>query len=685
MGIVDQGDKTLTEALEKAKELDKHMQLVEKRAYALTLRKFSDEISKANTTSAEMEEVLTKTGGKAEDIAEELKKISDRTEKAKNATIEWADQVNNVSKNLLGITMPAMSINGLLQAAVGTTINWYNHTFDINRQMYDINASLGEAGTRGLEFEEIISDTALAFHAQFDEVRGVADGLADIGMNGADIKDTLDDVFAITRNWSDVTPEKQMSLMSDYMKEFGMNGKDAFSVMNQLYQTSQELRKDLPNLDIQKFVDQTQSVALSMRSYGVEAQDAIALTSTLARLGVEQARIPELAQKLGGIGLQGAAETGYMAQQFLVPQEQTRRTGLIRGLDKEAQESGMKIPDDDKKRLDTIIDRGWLKAGDKALLDKLADEGVLKKESVAEIGEIVRRLNIAKGGVIGAIGVMATAEGPERTKAQMSMFESMLGKIGVSLSDPIEKIVGGLTAVDLPGIGKMTIAQAEAFAEGVKEMEKKFPTKDLETVIKDELEKTVMATDEEKKKAEEQRNEQIETAKEVSSATITAADQLSVISENVGNIVRLMGGDAGMTIDEMRTLEDVKKQGYVGEFDTARVEAFQKGIKRKAKEREVRVGQAGSIEEILQGDKDVKITEMGEFYQATKGEEAKQAAYTEFESGGFGIGAGGATSETAVTGEIEVKVSWDDAGNPMPSVINNLKGIVRKSGSTYKE
>ena len=680
MAGIGESEKSLSAAKTLLAEMETTVSRVAKRTAALNAIKFSEQIAEGNISLKETEEIYHRLGDDVDAIAEELIEIAGKTEKVKNLTIDWADQVGNVSKNLLGISMPALTINGLLKAAVGTTIDWYNHTFEINRQMYDINASLGAAGTKGLEFEGIISDTALAFHAQFDEVRNVADGLADIGMNGDDIKDTLDDVFAITRNWSDITPEKQMSLMSAYMKEFGMNGKDAFSVMNSLYQTSQDLRKDLPNLDIQKFVDQTQSVALSMRSYGIEAQDAIALTSTLARLGVEQARIPEIAERIGGIGLQGAAETGYMAQQFLMPQERTRRTELIRGLEEEVKVSGMEIPEDDKKRLDTIIERGWLKAGDKELLDQLANDGILKKESVAEIGEVVRRLNIARGGVIGAIGVMATAEGPERTKAQMSMFESMLGKVGVSLSDPIEKIVGGLTAVDLPGIGKMNIAQAEAFAEAVKEMQKKFPEMKLEEVVKNELKKTSTATEDAKKKAEEQRSEQIASAKEVSAATINAADQLSVISENVGNIVRLMGGETAMTIEEQRLFEDVKEQGYVGEFDAERVKGFQKGTERKAKAREAFLSQAKSPEEILQYDIAAKRKELGEFYQATKGEEAKQAAYEEFELGGLGV----ATSEVAVTGDIEVKVSMDDVGNLIPTIVQDIKMTARKQGSTSK-
>ena len=497
MAGIGESEKSLSAARTLLAEVETTMSRIEKRTAALNAIKFSEQIAEGNTSLKESEEIYSRLGNDVDAIAEELKEISSRTEKAKNLTIEWADQVGSVSKNLLGISMPALTVNGLLKAAVGTTIDWYNHTFEINRQMYDINAALGEAGTKGVEFEGIISDTALAFHAQFDEVRNVADGLADIGMNGDDIKDTLDDVFALTRNWSDVTPEKQMSLMSDYMKEFGMNGKEAWATMNSLYVTSQDLRKDLPNLDIQKFVDQTQSVALSMRKYGLETQDAIAMTSTLARLGVEQARIPEIAERMGAIGLQQAPETAFMAQRFLMPAYQKELGGLRKGRE--------------------------------------GREGPKTEREV----ELERLIGIMNSGVIGMIGVMETASGPDRVKAQMGMFESMLGTVGVALSDPIEKIVGGLTAVDLPGIGKMNIQSAKEFAEAAKAIqEEKGIT--IVDALKESYVKTVESEEAKAKEAAKQRDAQIESAKKVSDATIKTADKLAIISEDVGNIARFL-------------------------------------------------------------------------------------------------------------------------------------------------
>ena len=640
MAGIGESEKSLAAAKTLLAEMETTMSRVEKRTAALNAIKFSEQISDGNISLKETEEIYRRLGDDVDAVSEELKEIVERTTQTKNATIEWADQVNNVSKNLLGISMPALSVNGLLKAAVGTTIDWYNHTFEINRQMYDINAALGEAGTRGLEFESIISETALAFHAQFDEVRNVADGLADIGMNGDDIKDTLDDVFALTRNWSDITPEKQMSLMSDYMKEFGMNGKEAWATMNSLYVTTQDIRKDLPNLDVQKFVDQTQSVALSMRQYGLETQDAIAMTSTLARLGVEQARIPEMAERMGGIGLQQAPETAFMAQKFLMPEYQKELGGLREG--------------------------------------RRGKEGPKTEREV----ELERLIGVMNTGVIGMIGVMETASAPDRVKAQMSMFETMLGTVGVKLSDPIEKIVGGLTAVDLPGIGKMNIESAKEFAKAAKVSAAGPEGLSITDALKAQYVKTVETEEAKANEAAKQRDEQIETAKAVSSATVNAADQLSIISENVGNIVRLMGGDSAMTIDEQRTFEGAKKQGYVGEFDKERIAGFQRGIERKAKAREAFVTQAKSPEEVIQYDVAAERQELGEFYQATKGEEAKQAAYDEFELGGMGIGAGGATSEE-ISGTIEVKVSMDDTGY-FPTVVQQLKTNTRQLGRSSK-
>ena len=536
--IIDPSGKPLVSARTEAEKLAHQMELVEKRAQVLNLKTFAKQISEGKTNAKEMEEILTRTGGKASDVADELKKIAGRTSKTTKSTKAWGGALGDVSEKLLGISLSSLTITAMLAKAVNTTVNWYNHTFEIKRQMYDINAALGEAGTKGLEFEEIISDTALAFHAQFDEVRGVADGLADIGMNSADIKDTLDDVFALTRMWSDITPEKQMSLMSDYMKEFGMNGKEAWATMNSLYVTSQDLRKDLPNLDIQKFVDQTQSVALSMRKYGLETQDAIAMTSTLARLGVEQARIPEIAERMGAIGLQQAPETAFMAQRFLMPAYQKELGGLRAGR-----------------------------------------EGREGPKTAREV-ELERLIGIMNSGVIGMIGVMETASGPDRIKAQMGMFESMLGTVGVALSDPIEKIVGGLTAVDLPGIGKMNIQSAKEFAEAAKAIQEEKGIS-LVDALKESYVKTVESTEAQAVKDAAQRDKQIEAAKEVSDATIKTSEKLKIIAEHTGNMLRIM---EPTTTEAQREFEKAERLvpagGYVPKrkFTSAKALQFEKEV-----------------------------------------------------------------------------------------------------------
>ncbi len=600
MAGIGESEKSLSAARTLLAEMETTMSRVEKRTSALNAIKFSEQISAGNVSLKDTEEIYGRLGDDVSAVAVELKDIVERTEKAKTATIEWSDQVNNVSKNLLGISMPALTIGGLLKAAVSTTIEWYNHTFEINRQMYDINAALGEAGTKGVEFEGIISDTALAFHAQFNEVRNVADGLADIGMNGDDIKDTLDDVFALTRNWSDVTPEKQMSLMSDYMKEFGMNGKEAWATMNSLYQTSQDLRKDLPNLDIQKFVDQTQSVAISMRKYGLETQDAIAMTSTLARLGVEQARIPEIAERMGGIGLQQAPETAFMAQRFLKPAYQQELAGL--------------------------------KAG------RAGKEGP-KTEREVELGRLIGIMN---SGVIGMIGVMETASGPDRVKAQMGMFETMLGTVGVTLSDPIEKIVGGLTAVDLPGIGKMNIQAAKEFAKAAKASTEGPEGLSITESLKAQYVKTVEIEEAKAKKAEEQRATQIEKAKEVSTATIKTADKMAIIQEDVGNIARfLLEGKRRDT----RTPEEKAAAATLREAEKAKLGSIAGGFAPK---------KSYKTEEIIQSEID-------------SGERSASGQLTE-------------EAMSAVT--VDIRVGWDDSlKEPIIKTEKIVKQLQRKTGS----
>ena len=266
-----------------------------------------------------------------------------------------------------------------------------------------------------------------------------------------------------------------------------------------------------------------------MRSYGLEAQDAIALTSTLARLGVEQARIPEIAKRMGSIGLEQSPETVFMAQRYMLPELQRQQTAAITG------------------------------------------RGGAGPASPEEMEERERKISLLKAGPVGAMGVMAMATGRERTGAQMGMLEDMLGQIGVKLTDPLEKLVGGLTLVDLPGIGKMGIEEAKEFGKAVQKL-KEEGVKPAEA-IQETLRKTTEATETATDKAKEDRAEQIKTAEKVATATITTADKMQAVADNTKAILMFLQGPtdyATMTPEEARTAEKAKLLKAAGGYETRR-------------------------------------------------------------------------------------------------------------------
>ena len=396
----------------------------------------------------------------------------------------------DVAKNHLGdIAVRGSIAVQLWSFIVEQTWKWYQHTAEVNKQMLDIGANLGHVGEYSTAFEGSILNISHDLDILPDTIRKTALGLAQAGFAADEIVGTLGDIHALSTLWSEATPEKQIKLMSDYIKEFGMNGQDAHKTMVNLFTTAQELKKDLPNLNISRFVDQTHEVALAMRKYGLEASDAIALTSTLGKMKVDQARMSELAQQMGAIGLESPAVSAYLAMTKIMPKLEKEKVALTEAEGTEK-------------------------------FEKLGGQG--------RLDEVERLIKVGQTPV-GAMGLMYGTKGQEGMELKMGWMEQMVStalggrKGGFAKMEP-EEIAGALVGIEMPGIGKMSIAMAESFGKGIKELtDKDIPIKEA---IKQTYEK--QAT-----QAEEQAGLQ---AKQYEYAAQTA-DHTKTTSERMGALL----------------------------------------------------------------------------------------------------------------------------------------------------
>lgn len=405
-------------------------------------------------------------------------------------------------------------LTDMLVVAGNATWGWYQHLGEVNRQLYDINASLGNMGSKGQLFENSITNVTKTLNISVDDARKLAGAMASTGIEYGTIQNHLDEIVALSKLWSEVSPEDQVKLMSDYIKEFGYNGEKAWATMFTLYTTTQDLKKDLPNLDIGKFVSQTHEVALGMRKYGLEASDALAITSTLARMGIEQARISGLAAQLGETGLGAAGTVGYLAMHKMRPAYQAELARL-----EETQKA----------------------------LPKGAE---LSPEQTERMDYLRKTLEKTKGGEVTAtMGTFLSLEANERMKFQMGMFDEMIkkatGGFGIQGGRQAtgEQLVGALTQIEMPGIGKMDIAQAEAFAKGIEELKKDPKINTLEKAFQEQYKATLASTAAAQKTADDQRK----AAQDAADATIKSKDRLDQIGGLLGQWFTKQFGERAFT------------------------------------------------------------------------------------------------------------------------------------------
>lgn len=470
-------DQTLAAANKNAKDLNKALERTEKLFPNVVAEKFAKYIRDGVISQEELNKKLKNTDNTLDEINNDLRETIEKLRKAEELSGRWNNEIkqlgsemSGVLENLTGISLPGLSIAQWIGKAANTTVDWYNHTAVVNREFYDMEANLGNIGKLSYEFESNIRGVSQALLMPIDDVRELGTGLAAIGFTVNELVDGITDVASLTTLWSEVTPEKQMSMMSDYIKEFGMNGREASDMMLTLYNTANNLKDVMPKLDIKAFVDQTHEVAMEMRQYGLEAQDAIALTSTLVKLGVDQARVGELAKAVGGAGMGGAATVAYMATQAPGAGEAMREGGIT-------QVMGEFLLDSDKRL-----------AAQTAFLDEMVQKAT------------------------GTAGLVGEKEG------------------GAKLS----QIVGALSQLDLPGIGKMTVVQAEAFGKAVKEIQLTKPGMSLRDAVAAGLKET----EKELAGARELAKENAAAAQKTADNTKTVADKFNIGWGAIGSQLR---------------------------------------------------------------------------------------------------------------------------------------------------
>lgn len=263
-------------------------------------------------------------------------KVNELVEKYKElaATKESLEGLEKVIRGVgaaLGIALPQLKALEIIMYIAQTIFEWSESSAKVNKQLYDIGANLGHMGEMAGITAGKVSSIAWAFGVTNEAVRDAETGLTKIGVRMKDLEDVTKNQVALSKLWAEYTPQEQTRIMGRYMKEFGMEGKEAQNVMIGIVDLANRLKEIMPKLDIKEFASQIQDVAVSMRKYGLETSDAIALTGVLAKLGIDQARIPELAKAIGGFAMEDPA-LGHHAMKIyfdVLKKEQTEYGKLV--------------------------------------------------------------------------------------------------------------------------------------------------------------------------------------------------------------------------------------------------------------------------------------------------------------------------------------------------------------------
>lgn len=519
-----------------AKELTKELS-AEFDGVNVSIIKAEDGLSKLNKTASFGTDLVKNLVMEMYGFTDQTQLAKDKAEELNKVIAGTGRLIDDIGKSL-GVALPQLKLIELLSFALTTTINWAEHSAVVNRNLYDTNANLGLIGEKSRLFDEAIRDVSDHLRESRDDVAKTALSMSAIGLSVPEIRKNLSDVYSLSKLWSEITPEKQMQMMSVFMKEFGMNGDQASKTMFGLYQISKEMKDIMPHLDIKTFVSQTQEVAVAMRKYGLEASDAIALTSTLTKLGIEQARIPELAKTFGEVGTKSVAESAYMAEVFL---------GRLGRMSSEAREAMGISPE--------------------------------RYEELKRLGK----------GPLGKGSLSAFLEGPEVSMAKVGVIEDIIGKLGrgslseVLLNRPTELMtMAKLQAPELGGFGIEAVKELSEKLNELKTLAKRLEKG--EDLTKDEIERAKMgrqllqdikegkgnialekifsqSSDDVKqaqKLAETQRESQRKLAEEAAKDTTKMKDRLEQIGGLLGDWFRVATGGAGQEAAKARVLKRIQ-------------------------------------------------------------------------------------------------------------------------------
>ena len=245
----------------------------------------------------------------------------------KTADIMWGigEGIGKVAVGVAKITTdPIGGITSILSGLVevGQALNKIDeYLAKMNRSVYDTNAALGRMGEYSNSLIHISSELGLKYVKSVQEVEKIVNSIAKAGVSSENLYSVTDRILELNLKWSELTPEKQIKMMSDYMKEFGMESTKAQNVVAGLYNTAMALKKDvIEELDITQFMDQVSQVALSTRRLNFEFGDAqIYVEAFVKHLGKTPdivARSIEMAKAFmefgqGNLGLQAAMMQQY--------------------------------------------------------------------------------------------------------------------------------------------------------------------------------------------------------------------------------------------------------------------------------------------------------------------------------------------------------------------------------------
>ena len=152
-----------------------------------------------------------------------------------------------------------------------------------NRAVYDTNAALGKMGEYSTDLVGLATTLGLKYVKNFQEVEKLLHSVAQVGVSYEHIAQVTDDILDLSTRWSAMTPDKQIKMMSDYMKDFGLSSVNAHNVIKGLLLTAEELKKTNRELDIQQYIDQVSQVSLATRRLNFEWGDAAKYVDVMVR------------------------------------------------------------------------------------------------------------------------------------------------------------------------------------------------------------------------------------------------------------------------------------------------------------------------------------------------------------------------------------------------------------------